>query len=382
MALLLGSGPGPAQPPPEPESGFIPLFNGVDLTGWEIYSGQGLVVEEGALVGNPKGPGLLRTTEMFEDFDLRLEFWVDRGETHEANGGIFFRFGDGDPQARGYECQISLQDEKNPSGSLYNLIPQNLELMRSIAPERQWNRVRILAVGPRVQIWFNDEPVQDATVGEFRRGYIGLQHHHNGCIIKYRNLRLKGLTSADAEPGWLPLFNGESLDGWTAHGQAAWRVEDGRIVAEGGLGNLYHTARPWTDFELRGMAWIGPQGNSGVLFRARWPDDEPDGWAIGYEFQIDNWDAANTTGLKNVTGGLYGRAYAPLLARDEAWFAFRIRAVGNHLQTWVNGRRVTDIHDDAFDHGFVGLQSFGPGTRLMFSDLLIRPAEPPAQSPP
>lgn len=357
------------------EAGFVSLFNGKDLSGWVVDEGTALVVTDGCLTGNPKAPGIIRTEKKFEDFELRLEFWIDRGETHEANGGVFFRMGEGDPHTKGYESQISLQDGNNPSGSIYGYVPQSLELIKPIAPEKQWNRVRIRCVGPRVQVWYNDEQLQDCTLEKFKSGHIGLQHHHNGCTVKYRNIRIKPLTSADAEPGWQPLFNAKNLDGWTPRGATKWKIEEGELVGEGGLGTLYYTAREYADFEIRAMVKISAKANSGLLFRSRWPAEAPDGVAVGYECQIDNWDSKNTTAIKNVTGSIYGRFPAPLLTRDDAWFSLRVMAVGDHIQSWVNGRKVTDFHDASYKTGYLGLQGFAPGMAVRFRDILAREAK-------
>ena len=41
------------------------------------------------------------------------------------------------------------------------------------------------------------------------------------------------------------------------------------------------------------------------------------------------------------------------------WNHFRVRAVGNRFQTWVNGIPVTDYRDDLTSFGFIGLQVHG-----------------------
>ncbi len=76
------------------------------------------------------------------------EYWIDKGDTHESNSGIFIRAQrTPTPWVDGYEIQISLQDPKNPTGSIYGRVPTNLERMREIAPEKQWNRFEIRACG-------------------------------------------------------------------------------------------------------------------------------------------------------------------------------------------------------------------------------------------
>jgi hypothetical protein len=65
-----------------------------------------------------------------------------------------------------------------------------------ILKEGEWNTLRILAEGDRVQTWLNGEPMVDITdekVGA-GRGRIALQIHDGGGIkVRWRNLHLKTL---------------------------------------------------------------------------------------------------------------------------------------------------------------------------------------------
>ncbi|MGH7128329.1 MAG: 3-keto-disaccharide hydrolase, partial [Planctomycetaceae bacterium] len=72
------------------EDGFVPLFNGNDLAGWEGNTDL-WTVKEGMIVG--RSPGIrqnefLATTDTFGDFELRLEFRLHGGE---GNSGVQFR---------------------------------------------------------------------------------------------------------------------------------------------------------------------------------------------------------------------------------------------------------------------------------------------------
>jgi len=66
------------------------LFNGKDLSGWEIYGTEKWYVDDGLLIcesGPDKQYGYLATNKSFKDFELTIEF------KQEANGnsGVFFR---------------------------------------------------------------------------------------------------------------------------------------------------------------------------------------------------------------------------------------------------------------------------------------------------
>ncbi|MCK4747607.1 MAG: DUF1080 domain-containing protein, partial [Bacteroidales bacterium] len=75
----------------------VTLFNGKDLEGWEMLnknSANGWKAVDGVLVNNPVRKdgerlhyGNLRTTDTFEDFNLKIEVNIPEGN----NGGIYLR---------------------------------------------------------------------------------------------------------------------------------------------------------------------------------------------------------------------------------------------------------------------------------------------------
>ncbi|MFH1737775.1 MAG: DUF1080 domain-containing protein [bacterium] len=346
-----------------------PLFNGKDMTGWQVVAGEKWGIEDGVLVGPIKTPGWIATEEEFDNFILCLEYWVCKNDTHESNSGVFFRAGlDGSPWVNGYECQVSLQDPKNPTGSIYNRFSTKLERMERIAPEKQWNKVKIYAYGPHVVITVNGEPVQDCFLHDRDKGVIGVQMHHPGVTIKYRNIGIKRLTETpECEKGWRSVFNGKDLTGWTVHGKATWEVEDGVLVGTGGMGHIYYTAEKFKDIEMRAMIQINEDGNSGFYFRSNPPENNIDGWPVGYECQVDNHDP------KNYTGAVYGiQNIKELITRDETWFSERVRAEGDHIQTWINGMLQTDFQDGKFKEGYISCQGHDPSIVVKYRDIQVR----------
>ena len=178
--------------------------------------------------------------------------------------------------------------------------------------------------------------------------------------------------NCEDEPKWISLFNGKDLTGWTAHGKAKWSVEDGVLVGIGGMGHLYSDAT-CSDLEVKGMFRITDQGaksNSGFYFRANPPADNIDGFPRGYEAQICH-------GVDAYTGWLWkpgkptGRATG-LLTKNGEWFSYRIKAVGPHIQFWINDKLVM-THDDAeFKTGHFAIQGHNPGTKIEAKELFYR----------
>ena len=61
-------------------SEYVDLFNGSDLEDWQNFGGGKFYVEDGTIVGEsaPDLPNsFLATKEMYDDFELEVEFWVD-----------------------------------------------------------------------------------------------------------------------------------------------------------------------------------------------------------------------------------------------------------------------------------------------------------------
>lgn len=163
---------------------------------------------------------------------------------------------------------------------------------------------------------------------------------------------------ADKEEGWVPLIAGNTLDGWTTHGSAAWRIEDGVIIGQspGGQGHLY-AAPVLTDLEVKGSFRVTSQGksaNSGLYFRANPPESKPDDFPRGYEAQICNSGDAFTGWLWKPSSPT-GKA-SKLLAKDGEWFTMRVKAVGNDITIWVNDVEVTHHQDDEYKTGHFALQ--------------------------
>jgi hypothetical protein len=199
--LLLGAGACSTTPPPATAQA---LFNGRDLSGWVVMHGGDWTVEDGVLVGrngrgwstDPKTSGSwLRSTREYENFILDLEFAI------EGNSGVFLRAGlERNPAFTGYEMQIVSDAGRPPtkgsSGGLYDVIAPLKNMAR---PTGQWNQVRILVEGPRIQVVWGGELVVDYDDAiRTARGYIGLQTHDEKSVVRFRSVRLTELPGGPA----------------------------------------------------------------------------------------------------------------------------------------------------------------------------------------
>jgi hypothetical protein len=177
--------------------------------------------------------------------------------------------------------------------------------------------------------------------------------------------------AADTGPTgkWISLFNGKDLTGWTVRGKATWSVQDGVLVGVGGMGHIY-TDATCTDFEAKGMFRVTDQGskpNSGFYFRANPPADDVNGFPRGYEAQICNSQDAYTGWLWK-PGKPTGKA-TELLTKDGEWFSYRIRAVGEHIQFWINDKLVMTYDDSEYKKGHFAIQGHNPGMKVEAKEL-------------
>jgi len=192
------------------ESGFTPLGTG-GLDGWQM-AGFGGFIELGAnIIETVDGIGLLwYTKQQFGDFILRVDW---RASFPDDNSGVFVRFpalGSSDPANdwkpavnQGYEIQID-DTGKNPdvnpptfgdplhiTGSVYTLAPATSVASKSIG---QWNTYEITAKGNKITVVLNGQQVSQLPNGNRSpKGFIGLQNHHFGSRVQFRNIRIKTL---------------------------------------------------------------------------------------------------------------------------------------------------------------------------------------------
>lgn len=387
--LLSGTSANSAQLTPlEKSQGFRLLFNGKDTTGWRAYQGPDWKVEKGELIGPSYSSGWIGTIEEFDNFILRLEYWVDRGNTHESNSGIFIRSAtEGPSWARAYEIQISLQDRNNPTGSIYNRVSTNLEQMQRIAPEKHWNKVEIRACGSRIQVWINGTQVQDADLHLRERGVIGFQQHHPGVTIKYRHIRIKPLKPQDCEEGWKTLSLDPTLKNWKVSGSGRWKVIEFRPPRLGFLALLrgsqwespgpvlqvsegpvcFRTQTSFKDIELRAMIRLRQGGQGVLVIRDSGQGNQPPPPEKAVPIALNHRSNAPFTGT------LIGRQEPKeSITRDGSWFSLRVLVRGKQAKVWVNGQAVTEAKNIPQIQGPIALYFLGSPGSLEIRDLYYR----------
>lgn len=195
------------------DSGFTNLFDGKSLTGWTQKNGTATyVVKDGTILGTTKkgSPNsFLCTDKEYGDFELKFEVKVDDA----LNSGVQIRSqtkgGKPDGRVNGPQCEIEASNIKNGGESGY-IFGESAGGWRTPAEDRkphkhfkdgEWNSYRIVAKGPQIQVWINENQVSDLTDEKIfkthPKGFIGLQVHGVGnrgpFSVAWKNIKIKEL---------------------------------------------------------------------------------------------------------------------------------------------------------------------------------------------
>ena len=189
-------------------------------------------------------------------------------------------------------------------------------------------------------------------------------------------------SSCQEQEGWISLFDGETLNGWTVHsGHATYRVEDGAIVGQavkGSPNTFLCTEREFSDFILEFEVLLDhAELNSGVQFRSQIAEKEMIFWfrddqgnyrphkipadrVYGYQVEISAGGGS---------GGVYDEARRAMMPwwpqdgspeskafKEKQWNGYRIECKGDSIRTILNGVVITDFRDGLCLQGIIGLQ--------------------------
>lgn len=226
------------------DAGFVQIFNGRNLDGWEGDTTY-WSVKDGSLVGAITPATLLKTNSFIiwrggvtEDFELKADFRI----TETGNSGINYRseeLADVPHALKGYQADIdgknhytgqnyeerkrttlayrgerviiNSQPDAEKEGSLRDNVKNNCwmsrqvvdslgnaDSLRSVIRTNDWNTCHIIAKGNHLQHYINGVLMSDVTdndeVNRKMSGLLGVQVHVGGPMtVEYRNIRMKKL---------------------------------------------------------------------------------------------------------------------------------------------------------------------------------------------
>ena len=260
------------------DEGFVPLFNGKDLTGWfgsssygvetiERKLNNGTVVRDNVIACFPerrkKGEtGNLATEKQYENFILRFEFMMPAN----GNNGLGIRVPNERVDAAYYGmCELQLLDDGGSSyynasnkadrlapyqytGSIYGIVPSRRDNFGKQVGKREntyftgggsyvrkpgeWNFEEVKVIGSEIEVYLNGHLITKGDVSKFKgdgdtpdkkkhpglhnkKGHITWCGH--GCNVKWKNIRIKELPSSAKMSDGLPNMREVCPAGFTAY---------------------------------------------------------------------------------------------------------------------------------------------------------------------
>jgi len=393
-------------PPPDAE-GWISLFDGKTLNGWrvvEAFPGRGkggrAQVENGQIVLQAGEPmtGVACVADLpAMDYEIALD--AMRREGRQDFASIVFPLGRSRCVlyvGRGDGGAVEL-------GSVDGVDRDNQTTKHARFEQGQWYRVRLRVTEGRIEVWIGDQKTINFPTGGHSLAArppvaplepFGVYSYRTTSAL--RNIRLRRLKPEPAKAplpppdaeGWISLFDGKTLNGWTVveegefarHGEVY--VQNGQIVLEKGA--------PRT-----GILWTG---------------DSP---AIGYEIALDVMrvgghatvcDVVFPVGASRcdlVVGGDLGKAVALWLVdgrhmtlrethfQNGRWYRVRLRLTKDRIQGWIDKEKILDLptagRKFTLDPRHRALEPFGVGswqTKTALRNIRLRRLKPaPAKDP-
>jgi hypothetical protein len=264
------------------DDGFVPLFNGRDLTGWvnancapETWS-----VREGTIHCTGRPTGALRTTRQYENFILEVDW---RHLSRGGNSGVFIWgtpiAAPGVPFLRGIEVQVldhgyaEQYEKQNGKKSDWftthgDVFPIHGATMKPFGRHRgdrsfpseerskgspEWNHYHIVCSNGVLRLHVNGKEVSGGEECNYRKGYLALESE--GAPVEFRNIRIKELPSSNApqaltapvDLGWRALFTGLDLRRWKTNAATAsrWQLNGERLALREGAAEAQ--AGLWTE---------------------------------------------------------------------------------------------------------------------------------------
>lgn len=197
--------------------------------------------------------------------------------------------------------------------------------------------------------------------------------------------------SSTSTDGWISLYDGKSLEGWTASENTdAWKIEDGAIVTGGERSHLFYTGdvldHSFLNFEFSVDVMTQPNSNSGVYIHTEFQEE---GWpAKGYECQVLNSSGPGENVERKMSGSIYAvRNIWKSVQADHEWYTYRIVVQGKTIQTYINDMLLAEYTEPEVlwrPEGWAGrklspsggtfaFQCHDPGSVVAYKNIKVKP---------
>ena len=327
----------------ERSSGFKPLFNGKNFSGWVPVNTapSTWLIKDNMLICSGKPIGELRTERMYQNFIMEVEW---RHMKPKGNAGIFVWADDitarGQPFHRGIEVQVLENSYGNTKGYTTHgdIFPIHGATMTPVngrggsrafpvenrsRPSPDWNHYRIVCNDGNISLAVNGKVVTKGKNSNPRKGYICIESE--GGVVHYRNMIIKELPSTPLKPeqiaikdrGYRCLYSGVDFSGWKATN--GWRSHDWQF--------RFHGSKDEVDTSLESEELFGDYG---FIFDVRVSDETKP-----LKFQLRGKDISAIQVAPDMYKG-------DLVLKGRNWNRFVGELRGNHLTLSLNDKKIFD----------------------------------------
>ena len=327
----------------ERSSGFKPLFNGKNFSGWVPVNTapSTWLIKDNMLICSGKPIGELRTERMYQNFIMEVEW---RHMKPKGNAGIFVWADDitarGQPFHRGIEVQVLENSYGNTKGYTTHgdIFPIHGATMTPVngrggsrafpvenrsRPSPDWNHYRIVCNDGNISLAVNGKVVTKGKNSNPRKGYICIESE--GGVVHYRNMIIKELPNTPVKPeqiaimdrGYRCLYSGVDFSGWKATN--GWRSHDWQF--------RFHGSKDEVDTSLESEEFFGDYG---FIFDVRVSDETKP-----LKFQLRGKDISAIQVAPDMYKG-------DLVLKGRNWNRFVGELRGNHLTLSLNDKKIFD----------------------------------------
>jgi len=410
------------------DDGFVSIFNGKDLSGWDGDS-RLWSVKDGVIVGETTAEArahgntfLIWDGGKLDNFTLRLKFrigsrnnsgvqfrsvrvdtgksknkWVVKGyqvEVQEAPGKVGFLY---DEKRRGWlvnvgDLMVTDREGDKLNKRVVSKIADKAQLIKEgyykSNKTDQWNQYEITCRGNHILIKLNgyqtveliDNDKKDRTLA----GILALQLHAGAPMrVEFKDIEVRKLTENYGEAKL--LLNGKDLTGWTVpleKNKDTFSVKDAAIDVTGKPSGYIRTEKDYTNYVLRLQIRHLVKCNCGVLVRMTGQDKV---WPKSIECQ----------GAKDNMGDIWNIDKFPMKVAEERtrgrrtikmhetnerpvgeWNQYEIYLNKGDLKIYVNNLLQNVATDCQEVPGKIGLQS--EGGAIQYRNIVLIPIGKPA----
>ena len=169
------------------DAGYTALFDGNDLNQWKPVGNANWRLQDGLLLAD-LGSGFLVTRQNYQDFQLKVDFWVDPS----ANSGIYIRCTDLQNITATNAYEVNIYDQRPDPSYGTGAIVDVAKVSPMPKAGGQWNSYDITFKGDRMVVYLNGEKTVETRDSRLSAaGPIALQYEKG--VVRFRNVRIKAL---------------------------------------------------------------------------------------------------------------------------------------------------------------------------------------------